>query len=39
VIPAGSDKVVFLLAPFLTFLLAFIAWAVIPVAPAGWSPT
>jgi NADH-quinone oxidoreductase subunit H len=35
VIPAGSDKVVFLLAPFLTFLLAFIAWAVIPVAP-GW---
>jgi NADH-quinone oxidoreductase subunit H len=35
VIPAGSDKAVFLLAPFLTFLLAFIAWAVIPVAP-GW---
>ncbi len=35
VIPAGSDKAVFLLAPFITFLLAFIAWAVIPVAP-GW---
>lgn len=35
IIPAGSDKVVFLLAPFVTFLLSFIAWAVIPVAP-GW---
>lgn len=35
IIPAGSDKTVFLLAPLLTFLLSFIAWAVIPVAP-GW---
>ncbi|GAA0637531.1 NADH-quinone oxidoreductase subunit NuoH [Brevundimonas lenta] len=35
VVPAGSDKVVFLLAPLLTFILAFIAWAAIPFAP-GW---
>ena len=27
VVPAGSDKVVFLLAPLITFILAFIAWA------------
>lgn len=35
VVPAGSDKVVFLLAPLITFVLAFIAWAAIPFAP-GW---
>jgi NADH-quinone oxidoreductase subunit H len=35
IIPAGADKTVFLLAPLLTFILSFIAWAVIPVAP-GW---
>ncbi len=35
VVPAGADKVVFLLAPLITFVLAFIAWAVIPFAP-GW---
>ena len=35
IVPAGSDKVVFLLAPLLTFVLAFIAWAAIPFAP-GW---
>jgi NADH-quinone oxidoreductase subunit H len=35
VIPAGADKTVFLLAPLLTFILAFAAWAVIPLAP-GW---
>ncbi len=35
VVPAGADKIVFLLAPLLTFVLAFIAWAVIPFAP-GW---
>ena len=35
VVPAGADKVVFLLAPLLTFILAFIAWAAIPFAP-GW---
>ncbi len=35
VIPAGSDKFVFLLAPLLTTVLALSAWAVIPVAD-GW---
>ena len=35
VIPAGSDKVVFLLAPLVTVLLALSAWAVIPL-DAGW---
>jgi NADH-quinone oxidoreductase subunit H len=35
VIPAGADKVVFLLAPLISFVLAFGAWAVIPLAP-GW---
>ncbi len=35
VIPAGSDKVVFLLAPLISFILAFVSWAAIPFAP-GW---
>ncbi|MDR3509935.1 MAG: NADH-quinone oxidoreductase subunit NuoH [Caulobacteraceae bacterium] len=35
VIPDGSDKAVFLLAPLLSFILAFGAWAVIPMGP-GW---
>ncbi len=35
VIPAGADKAVFLLAPLITFILAFASWAVIPFAP-GW---
>ena len=35
VIPDGSDKVVFLLAPLVSFTLAFAAWAVMPLAP-GW---
>ncbi|MEM7188092.1 MAG: NADH-quinone oxidoreductase subunit NuoH [Pseudomonadota bacterium] len=35
VIPAGADKIVFLLAPLLTFILAVIGWAVIPFAE-GW---
>ena len=35
VIPAGADKVVFMLAPLVMFTLAFGAWAVIPLAP-GW---
>ena len=30
VIPAGADKTVFLLAPLVSFILAAIAWAVIP---------
>ncbi|KEO61473.1 NADH-quinone oxidoreductase subunit NuoH [Thioclava indica] len=35
VIPAGADKVVFFLAPLLSFVLAILSWAVIPFAP-GW---
>lgn len=35
VIPAGADRVVFILAPLTSFVLAFIGWAVIPFAP-GW---
>lgn len=35
IIPAGSDKVLFILAPILALVMAFLAWAVIPVAP-GW---
>jgi NADH-quinone oxidoreductase subunit H len=35
VIPAGADKVVFLLAPLMSLVLAFAGWAVVPFAP-GW---
>ncbi len=35
IIPTGASKVVFLAAPVITFILAFLAWAVIPFAP-GW---
>ncbi|MEM9146110.1 MAG: NADH-quinone oxidoreductase subunit NuoH [Pseudomonadota bacterium] len=35
VIPAGADRIVFLAAPLITFVLAVIAWAVIPFAD-GW---
>ncbi len=35
VIPAGANKGVFLLAPLLSFVLAFAAWAVVPV-NNGW---
>lgn len=35
IIPAGASKVVFFLAPILTFVLAMVAWAVIPF-DAGW---
>ena len=35
IIPAGSDKVVFLLAPLITFVLSLIAWSVIPF-NNGW---
>ena len=35
VIPAGSDKFLFILAPVLGLIMAFMAWAVVPVAP-GW---
>ncbi|MDD3371172.1 MAG: NADH-quinone oxidoreductase subunit NuoH [Alphaproteobacteria bacterium] len=33
VLPTASNKVVFLLAPIMTFFLALVAWAVIPVHP------
>ncbi len=35
IIPAGANRVVFMLAPMLTFALALIAWAVIPF-DLGW---
>jgi NADH-quinone oxidoreductase subunit H len=35
VVPAGADKTVFMLAPMLSFVLALIAWAVIPF-NEGW---
>ena len=35
VIPAGADKMVFLLAPMVSFVLPAIVWVVIPWAP-GW---
>jgi NADH-quinone oxidoreductase subunit H len=36
IIPAGSDKVLFLLAPLVTSILALSAWVVIPI-DAGWA--
>lgn len=36
IIPAGSNRFLFLIAPMLTFALAMIAWAVIPVND-GWA--
>ena len=35
VVPAGADRVVFLMAPMLSFVLAILAWAVIPFS-SGW---
>ncbi|MGB0630216.1 MAG: NADH-quinone oxidoreductase subunit NuoH [Alphaproteobacteria bacterium] len=35
IIPSGANRVVFILAPMLTFILALVAWAVIPF-DAGW---
>ena len=35
VVPAGADKSIFLLAPIITVITAFMVWAVIPFAP-GW---
>ena len=35
IIPAGANRVVFIMAPMVTFLLSLVAWAVIPFAP-GW---
>ena len=31
ILPAGANRVVFIMAPMLTFILALVAWAVIPV--------
>jgi NADH-quinone oxidoreductase subunit H len=36
VIPTGANRVLFLLAPLLTFTLAMIAWAVVPMND-GWA--
>jgi NADH-quinone oxidoreductase subunit H len=33
IVPAGADRNVFLIAPVITFVLAFVGWAVVPVAP------
>ncbi|MEO0398913.1 MAG: NADH-quinone oxidoreductase subunit NuoH [Pseudomonadota bacterium] len=33
IIPAGANKALFILAPILTFVLALVGWAVIPVGP------
>jgi NADH-quinone oxidoreductase subunit H len=37
IIPAGASRSLFLMAPMLTFILACLAWAVIPVND-GWAP-
>ena len=36
IIPTGADRVLFVIGPMLTFMLAMIAWAVIPVND-GWA--
>jgi NADH-quinone oxidoreductase subunit H len=36
IIPAGANRGLFLMAPMITFVLACLAWAVIPVAD-GWA--
>ena len=35
VVPAGADKTIFMLAPMTSFVLAILAWAVIPL-NEGW---
>jgi NADH-quinone oxidoreductase subunit H len=35
IIPSGANKVIFVIAPMITFMLSLVAWAVIPV-NAGW---
>ena len=36
IIPSGANRLLFIMAPMLTFILAMLAWAVIPVAD-GWA--
>ena len=36
IVPTGASRVLFIIAPMLTFMLAMIAWAVIPVND-GWA--
>jgi NADH-quinone oxidoreductase subunit H len=36
IIPSGANRVLFIMAPMLTFVLAMVAWAVIPV-NYGWA--
>src|SRR5947208_11968567 len=36
IIPSGANRFLFLIAPMLTFMLAMLAWAVIPVND-GWA--
>ena len=33
IVPAGSDRSIFLAAPLITFVLAFLGWAVVPAGP------
>ena len=35
IIPSGSNKIVFILAPIITMVLSLAGWAVIPFAPGG----
>ena len=39
IVPAGANKVIFFLAPLVSVMVAFIAWAVIPSTRAGSWPT
>ena len=36
VIPSGANRVLFVMAPMLTFILAILAWAVVPVMSRLW---
>src|ERR1051325_4142561 len=35
VVPSGANRLVFIIAPMITFTLSLVAWAVIPFGP-GW---
>src|ERR1700712_4149395 len=36
IVPSGANRVLFIMAPMLTFVLAMLAWAVIPIND-GWA--